>query len=251
MFLKYLGFSIGFSVLILIISVILQWLQISAGNLVDWSIGIASFWWLIIIVTIPWNVYFEARETISEATISEEKGIPLDLKQLNYVKKVSRWSIISAIALHFLSAIGLYTLAATGISSVGYISSGATLLLTGLRPAIRGYQYLAQRLSLIRKQIKYPREDVLELRGRVNNLERSVGEIKIQIDNNGEHQQQQWVEIRQQLALLKALLEQLQAKNAVEHEELSREARNAISQLTEDSQFLNHVREIIRFVKMA
>ncbi len=48
-----------------------------------------------------------------------------------------------------------------------------------------------------------------------------------------------------------ALLEEYQAKNTVEHEQLSREAKNAIVQLSEDSRFLGHVKEIIRFVKTA
>jgi BMFP domain-containing protein YqiC len=150
-----------------------------------------------------------------------------------------------------LSGIGLYTLAATGISAVGYVSSGATLLLTALRPAIRAYQYLAVRLSMIREQIKYPREDVVELRVRVSNLEANVAIIREKLDTEANIQQQEVKITRQELARLKALLEKLEAKNQVEHETLSQEAQNAIAQLTEDSQFLNHVREIIRFFKTA
>jgi hypothetical protein len=136
------------------------------------------------------------------------------------------------------------------------VSSGATLLLTALRPAIRAYQYLAVRLSMIRQQIKYPREDVVELRNRVSNLDANVAIIMEKLDRENPNSwaaiQQQEVKItRQELARLKALLEQLQAKNQVEHEALSQEAQNAIAQLTEDSQFLNHVREIIRFFKTA
>ena len=253
---KYISASISLSLLILIVGVILQWLQISVGSLVDWVIGIASFWWLLIIVTIPWNVYFDAREAIAEAAISQEKDIHIDTKQLNYVKKVSRWSILIAIALHIFSAIGLYTLAATGISAVGYVSSGATLLLTALRPVIRGYQYLATRLASIRQQIKYPREDVLELRKRVKTIEKSLKNLATQMDTQNPHslvakQQIEWQETRQELRHLKALIEQLEAKNAVEHEQLSRETKTAIAQLNEDSQVLNNVREIIRFFKTA
>ncbi|MDJ0569478.1 MAG: hypothetical protein QNJ53_10570 [Pleurocapsa sp. MO_192.B19] len=64
-------------------------------------------------------------------------------------------------------------------------------------------------------------------------------------------QQQASLENRHQLARQKALLEEYQAKNTVEHEQLSREAKNAIALVSEDSQFLSHVREIIRFVKTA
>lgn len=62
-------------------------------------------------------------------------------------------------------------------------------------------------------------------------------------------QQEQLQEIRQDLARLRATLEQVQAKNELEHERLSQEAKNTIAQLAEDSQFLSHVREIIRFFK--
>jgi hypothetical protein len=256
MFFNYISFSIGLGIFMLLAFGILQWLQIPVGNLVDWLIGIASFLWLLAIVTIPWNIYFDAQEVTAEAAISKEKRISFDEKQLNYVKKVSRWSILVALALHILSAIGLYWLAAAGISAVGYVSSGATLLLTALRPAIRAYQYIAVRLSMIRQQIKYPREDVIELRDRFNNLEVTVKRIEEQLDTENPHslvakQQREWQETRQELGRLRAFLEQLQAKNQVEHEQLSQEAKSAIAQLTEDSQFLNHVREIIRFFKTA
>ncbi|MDJ0743945.1 MAG: hypothetical protein QNJ32_11345 [Xenococcaceae cyanobacterium MO_167.B27] len=254
MFDRYIGCSIGLGILLLIAGGIGQWLHISPGNLIDWLIGIASFWWLLVIVTIPWNIYFDAREAITEAKVSREKGLEIEEQQLNYVQKVARWSLLGAIALHGISAIALYVLAATGISNVGYVSSGLTLLLTILRPAISGYQYLTARLSAIKKEIKYPREDAIELRNRVKTLETTIKNIETQLDSKNPNslvnrQQQESQENRNQLAHLKALLEALQAKNAVEHEQLSREAQNAIAQLNEDSQFLGHVKEIIRFVK--
>ena len=46
-------------------------------------------------------------------------------------------------------------------------------------------------------------------------------------------------------------LEKLRADNKSDHDRLSREAQQAISQLSSDSQFLDHVREIIRFFKTA
>ena len=97
-----IGFSSGF--LALIAFFILQWLNIPAGNFIDWVIGVASFWWLLAVVTIPWNVYFEAEETKAEAVISRQKDIPVDNKQLAYVGKIARWALIVAIALHIISA---------------------------------------------------------------------------------------------------------------------------------------------------
>ena len=250
----YIIYSLIAGILTLAFYGILQWLHLDAGSLTDWLIGIASFWWLIVIVTIPWNVYFEAREVLAETKISQEKGITFDEQKRSYLQKVSFWSLTIAIILHILSTAGLYALAVTGISVVGYVSSGAALLLTFLRPAIRAYQYLAARLAMIRQEIKYPREDVMELRQRFKFLEENVANIERKInpqDNNSlvARLQEDNQQARQDLAKLKAQLEQLQAKNELAHEELSREASQAISQLTEDSQFLGNVREIIRFIK--
>jgi hypothetical protein len=252
----YFSFSFGFSFLLIVAFFILQWLNIPAGNFIDWFIGLASFWWLLAIVTIPWNVYFDAQEVIAEGHISRQKNISFDERQLKYAHRVAYWSIIVAIALHILSALGLYWLAASGISAVGYVSSGATLLLTVLRPAIRGYQYLAQRLRAIREQITYPREDILELRSRFSIIENELKNLAVQLNPNNENsfvvkQEQQWQELRRNYNQLRANLEHFQAVNEQEHDNINKNAKNAIAQLTEDSQFLEQVREIIRFFKKA
>ncbi len=139
---------------------------------------------------------------------------------------------------------------------IGYISSGAALLLTLLRPAVRTYEYVAQRLAMIRQEFKYPREDIWELRDRFTLVEATVKRLEEQLDPEEPYS---WVatgkrhqeETRRDLARLTASLEQLRATNETQHERLSREARQAIAQLSEDGQFLDHVREIIRFFKTA
>lgn len=161
-----------------------------------------------------------------------------------------------AILLHISSAIGLYTLAALGISQVGYVSSAATVLLTGLRPAIRLYMYIVVRLGSIKRQIKYPREDVLSLKAKVEGLIADVKAIEAKLNLNEPRswaaQQQTKVESNaQSLRQLRAEIEQQEAHNQVAHTQILRESKNAISQLTADSEFLGHAREIIRFFKEA
>src|SRR5919199_3480364 len=182
MYYNFIGFSFGFGVLVLLAFGILQWLNIPAGSFIDWVIAVAIFEWLLVIVTVPWNIHFEAKAVLDEAAASEQKEIKIDQKQVEYAKVVAKRSLVVAITLHLLSAAGLYTLAATGISVVGYISSGAALLLTILRPAIRTYEYLAARLAMIRQEFTYPREDIWELRNRFTTLEETVKRIEEQLD---------------------------------------------------------------------
>ncbi|MCW5317852.1 hypothetical protein GTQ43_29990 [Nostoc sp. KVJ3] len=256
----YINFFIssiaGIVVVVLAAFGLLQWLHIPAGNFLDWVIGGASFWWLLVIVTVPWNVHFQAKEVLAEAAQSTEKGIPVDEKQVKYVTLLAKRSLWVALALHLFSAVGLYTLAATGISTVGYISSGAALLLTILRPAIRAYEYLYARLAMIRQEWKYPREDIFELRDRFSILEQKIQSLEDQLNPEQPYslpatQQRFAEETRRDLARIVANFEELRATNQTEHERLAREARTAIAQLSTDGQFLDHVREIIRFFKTA
>ncbi|MEA5577317.1 hypothetical protein [Anabaena sp. UHCC 0451] len=256
----YLNFFIssivGIVVTLLVAFGVLQWFHIPAGNFLDWVIGGASFWWLLVIVTVPWNVHFQAKEVLAAAAESIAKNIPVDDKQVKYVQVLAKRSLWLAIALHLVSAIALYILAATGISAVGYLSSGAALLLTLLRPAISAYEYLYARLTMIRQAFTYPREDILELRNRFYEIEQKVQSLEDQLNpeqpyslaaNNHRFSE----ETRRELARIIASLEELRATNQAEHERLSREARNAIAQLSTDGQFLDHVREIMRFFKSA
>jgi hypothetical protein len=256
MYLNYLRFGFGLVILLVLVFGGLQWLHITAGSFLDWVVGIASFAWLLVIVTVPWNIYFEAKEALADAALSVERGIKVDAKQVDYVKVVAQRSLWVVIALHLLSAIGLYALAATGISAVGYISSGAALLLTALRPAVRTYQYFSTRLAMIRQQFKYPREDVVELRSHFNRLQDIVNRLEQQLNPQDPRswvstQQRQLEAMRNDLTRQAVAHEELRTMNQAEHDRLAREAKQAIAQLTTDGQFLDHVREIIRFFKTA
>ncbi len=252
----YLGFGFAVTLLGLITFLILQGLQIPSGSLIDWLIGVAIFWWLFIITVIPWNIYFEAKEVISDAQISQAKEIIFEQDYLSYIHRVRHWSLIIAISLHLISAFVLYSLSFFNLSSLGYVSSAATLLLMGLRPAIRAYQYLATRLSFIRQQIKYPRDDVIALQGRFEKLDSRLQQLENRWDLDNPKSwivtyQGKWHQLQQEIISLQYLLEQFQKQNQTEHEKITQETKQAIAQLTEDSRILSNVRELIQFFKTA
>lgn len=250
----YAGFSLA--LLLLLIFAGLHWLGIPTGRFLDWIIGTASFIWLITIVTVPWNIYFEAKETLAEAQQSEQQGISIAASERATVQLIAKRSLLVVLVLHALSAIVFYGLAITGISGVGYFGSIAALLLTLLRPAIRTYQYFAMRLQLVRQQFKYPREGVVELRQQVSQLVDTVRTLEQRLDLDQPNswistQQRQWEALRNDLTTLAVNQEELKVMNQADHERLVREAQQSIAQLTLDGQFLDHVREIIRFFKAA
>ena len=66
MYSTFAGFGASTGILLLLIFAILQWLDIPAGSFIDWVIAIATFEWLLLIVTVPWNIHFEAKEVLAD-----------------------------------------------------------------------------------------------------------------------------------------------------------------------------------------
>ncbi len=249
------GMVASFGVLVIAYAV-MKALNVPVGAFGDWVFGMLSLFWLFTIITVPWNIHFKARAVMADAQPTRERGLPVDERQVAYVRNVAKNSLLIAIGLHIVSAIVLFVLAATGFSRLGYVASALALLLTVLRPAARAYEYLAARLRSIGETWRYPREDVLELRSRVDAMEGTVKQTQTEFDAERPDslvakQNRLGDDTRRDLARITAELEALRATNDVEHERLAREARSAISQLSTDGQFLDHVREILRFFKSA
>jgi hypothetical protein len=235
---------------------ILKSMNVPIGTFGDWVFGLLSFFWLMAVVTIPWNIHFRARAVLADASPSRERGLPVDERQVAYVTKLSKRAFWIAIGLHLFSAAALFVLAVVGVSQIGYIASILALLLTGLRPAASAYEYLVARLRSIGQEWHYPHEDVIELRSKVLAMESAVDEIRRELDKDRPESLaarliSQTDQLREETGKLTADLATLRAANENEHERLSREAKGAIAQLSTDSQFLEHVREILRFFKSA
>jgi hypothetical protein len=240
--------------LVLLTFGILHYLQVPAGTLIDWVVCIVAFWWFIGITTVPWNMYFTAREVLLEAKTSTEKGIDISGVNLAYARRVASRFVWVAIALHLFSAILLFLLAYYQISIVGYLASGIALLLTFVRPLHRLYEHISLRLGQLSQQIKYPREDVAELSQRVYELEgrlKSLQELTdIESKDSWTYQMEgKTSEMQEQLESISGSLEEFEVQNKREHEQLGKNTEEEIKRFSEDAQFLNQVREIIRFFK--
>ena len=96
----------------------------------------------------------------------------------------------------------------------------------------------------------------MELRGRFQQLEDRVTQLTSQLDPESDtswlsQQNYRWDNNREQLSKIIVSMADLKATNELDHQRLAQEAREAISQITMDGQFLEHARELIRFFKTA
>ncbi len=234
----------------------LHWLQVPIGSLIDWLVGVAVVWWLAIVSTLPWNAHFTALRVVQEATASRQKGITLNEENVAFAQRIATRFRFVAIALHLITALVLFVLAYNQLVAVGYPAAVAALILTFARPIIRAYEHLAERLRLMQHQIHYPREDVVELRTRVADLEQQIKSLSHSLnaeksDSWAYSLTQNQVASQRHFDRLDSLLEELTRQNARDHEALARQTAQEIAKLSEDARFLNQVRELIRFVKTA
>lgn len=241
---------------LLLVYGLLQWLCIEAGRLVDWIIGVGIAEWLMIIVTVPWDVHFRARGVLIDAAQSKEKQIDVDQKDVSYVERAVRLSLLVALSLHVVSAGVFFILAQRELIPLGYVSAAAALLLTLLRPSLRAYTYLQERMENIRQKLLYPREDIVELRNRVSSLEYGLEELKTLLN---EHESTSWrsntnSSLDNLTGLTKSLqktLKILDENNKNEHEKMMRDTKTAINEIGADSRFREHFQDVVRAIKDA
>ena len=247
---------IGITFFTLIIFGVLKWLQIPAGDFVDWAIGIGCFWWLMLITTVPWNMHFKAKEILSDIKESQKTKISVENIDVNYVQKIAKTYLFVAILLHILSAIGLYILAKTGISVVGYIGAAFAIALTALRPSVRMYEYISYRLANMSERIKYPREDINKVTADLEQLKYEVLALTDKLDDSKadswiNHKENEMQELRESMRQIRQNFESLNVKTESNHQALVKQTETKIASLSEDAQFLNQARQLVRFIKEA
>lgn len=252
----FLSIVASVTFLVLLVFGGLHLLHLPAGTLIDWLAGIGIFWWLTAVVVLPWDTHFAALDVLEEARQSRERGLAVNEESVRFAQRLAgrfRWL---AIGLHLFSALVLYLLAYYQVTAVGYAASVVALALTFVRPAQRAYAHLSRRLQAMQHQLRYPREDAAELRERVLLLETECKALQTSLDVNepgswAQEQQQQLTALHQLTDRLDARLTELTRQNSRDHEALARQSAADIARLSEDAQFLNQVRELIRFVKSA
>jgi len=247
---------VGITFLVLIVFAVLKWLQIPTGDFMDWAIGVGCFWWLLLITTVPWNMHFKAKEILSDVKESQKTEISVENIDIDYAQKISKTYLFVAIFLHILSAIGLYILAKTGVSVVGYIGAGFALALTALRPSVRMYEYISYRLSNMSQRIKYPREDINKVTSDLEQLKYEVSILNEKLDTENSNswatrKENEMQELRESMRQIRQNFESLNVQTQSNHQALVKQTENKIASLSEDAQFLNQARQLVRFIKEA
>jgi hypothetical protein len=208
-----------------------------AGHLLDWVTGGICFVWLLVLLKAPWDLYFQANAALFEFQRSRERGIPLTPGREEYVRRLRGRLGWFAVGAHVVSA-GLVACVAryTG-GQVGYWFAAFYLVSTAFRPTAAVYSYLAGRLREILHEVKYPREDVVEMRQRLRDLEHRAESLERQSE-----------EARDAQSAERAAREEEDRELRQSLHAIGREFETTVSRITDNQEVIRGIQAFVRLV---
>ncbi len=202
------------------------------------GLGLACLAWLVVIVVLPWNLFFQARHVLFEMERSRARGLPISTEQEASTTKVQARMLRISIALHLGSAALLGLGSWLSNEPLGNVFAGLFLLSTLFRPAVEYYQYLRAQLREVMNEVKYPREDVAKL----------IADVKADAEHIRTLQHAQHELVQQ----LKTLETSSLARSTEAHRRLDSVARKfdeALDRLTDNREVISGLKAFLRLVR--
>lgn len=209
--------------------------------------GLLSLLWLLLLLTLPWNLYFRAQTVLAEITVSREKGIDVSPARDAEAARIARVMLRAAIAGHVLSAaVACAVTWATG-GFTGYWFAAFFLLSTFFRPAGAYFRQLRRRLGALLKDVTHPRDDVVELHARVNRAEAGTRAL----EEKAEEQYRALAELRRALDALALSTHERAEESERRFAALGREFESTVNRLTDNQEIIAGVKAFLRLLRSA
>ncbi|WP_432041646.1 hypothetical protein [Streptomyces cadmiisoli] len=207
--------------------------------------GVLSLLWLLLLLTVPWNLYFRAHAVLSEIATSREKGMKVSPARDAEAARIARMMLRAAIAGHVLTAAVVVAVTwATG-EFTGYWFAAFFLLSTLFRPAGAYFGQLRRRLGTLLKDVTYPRDDVVELHAR---LKRAEAGTRV-LEEKAEEQYRALAELRRAVDALGMSTYERAEETDRRITALGREFESTVNRLTDNQEIITGVKAFLRLLR--
>jgi len=170
-------------------ALLFAWLGRLAGvplaTLLAIGAGGVALAWLIVLVTVPWNLYFAARQVVADMAVSRERGITVREVQEAEAERLARRMLRLALGAHVGTAVVVAVITYFSGATAGYYFAGFYLLSTAIRPAVAYVAHVRDRIKVLTRESTYPRDDVASLKRRVDLATKAVGELREELRRTG------------------------------------------------------------------
>lgn len=210
---------------------------------------LASLVWLWVLVKIPWDLYFAARRGRIDAEESKARGIAVADKDYHDLRTMERRLLWAALGAHLVTAAGVWFIASLSGGIVRPEFAFLYLFSATFRPAWEVHAYLRRRLAELAGRVRHPRDDVLALLARVEDLfaqiKTTTAEVKAEVTR-----------IDARLNAQDAALRQVQHRQGDDAARLSQRIsglaarfEEAVAQMSADKELLAGVRAFARMFR--
>jgi hypothetical protein len=266
--------SLGWWVMVLAVAaaaLLFAWLGRLAGvplaTAASIGVGGVALAWLIVLVTVPWNLYFSARRVVAEISVSRERGITVPPGHDAEAGRIARRMLWFALGAQLGTAAVAAVIAFISGAKVGYYFSGFFLLSTAIRPAAAYLGHVRERISALARESTHPRDDVASLKRRVDLVAGSVrdlqGELRGVADELNRAESSLAGDITHARQLLTADLSRIQDAQAADRtaarsrdddlgrriDEMVRRIEATLDGISDHQELITGIRALVRMIK--
>lgn len=159
-------------------ALLIAWLaklaRVQVSELVAIAAGAAALGWLIVLVSVPWNLYFGARQVMAEIDASRRRRIDVQPSDETEARRIRRRMLWFALGGHLATAIGAGLIGFLAHETALYYFAGFYLFSAAIRPAIAYFSHLRKRIGELSRAARHPRDDVVAVKSDVAHLTAAV-----------------------------------------------------------------------------
>lgn len=207
--------------------------------------GALCLLWLVLLLTVPWNLYFQARHILHELPESRERGLAIPAGREEEARRIAVRLRRMAVGAHLLSAALMTVVGYFSGDVVGYWFAGFYLVGTLLRPAQAYFAHMRGQLAGMLRETRFPREDVLAfthrltlVEDRAKSLSRADLELGARVHETGAQSS-----VRDKA--LDARIHSLERR----FESLGRRFEETVSELTDNHEVIDGIKAFLRLLR--
>lgn len=219
-------------------------LSVPVAVVATWGMGVLCLVWLVVLITLPWNVYFKAREVLADMATAKERGLTVSPDRWKEATQLRKRALITSLLLHALSAacIGVVAWWTGSMWAAGF--SAFYLVSCLFRPGFEMHRYIQARLRQLTEDVRFPRDDVVRLQAEVA---RVASELKALQDTVEQH--------RVDAGTLATRVEQ-QAQASVQRDmaldvkvvAISRKFEDTVNKLSDNKELISGIKAFLRLI---
>jgi hypothetical protein len=152
--------------------------RVAPATLLTIGAVVIALSWLIVLVSMPWNLYFAARRVVGEMAVSQERGIAVRAANDAEARRIARRMLWLALGGHLGSAAAAAVIASYSGNATGYYVAAIFGLSTTFRPAAAYLSHIRERIGVLTRESTHPREDVETIRGELDGIRQSLEQLR-------------------------------------------------------------------------